>query len=183
MGRWLVFLQRPRTCSLTFADGTNAVILRFDPEYSPPDAIKRAGRPDLNAAYNRAAFSHSFKKVKVFIEDSSGTRYTTGANSELILTLKSFPAYYEPSVLAAQTAESQATWAALDYHPFPITTAETSDAGLAKMATRNVYRTLLGASTPPCVRSSSPPPPASRPVHPPARLSCLVLHPFSFWGW
>jgi hypothetical protein len=57
--------------TLLFAN-VNAVTLRFDSEYSPPSLTQRPGNPNKVAAYNRAAFSHMHKKLRVYIEDDNG---------------------------------------------------------------------------------------------------------------
>lgn len=70
--------------------------------------------PDLKAAYNRAAWSHMFKEIRVFVEDNSGVRHTTGSEASTIVQLQLKFAYWTPSLLAAASPAAQASWAALN---------------------------------------------------------------------
>jgi hypothetical protein len=70
--------------------------------------------PDLKTAYNRAAYSHTWKQIRVYVEDDSGLRITDGADSMRLVQLRARFAYFDPTLLAAASAGAQASWTALD---------------------------------------------------------------------
>lgn len=123
-----------------------AVQLRFDPEYSPPLPSLAASRPDLVAAYNRAAFSHTFKKIRVIIEDANGVRITSGPDAELWIQLDTRFAYAIDQYKNAASAGAQAAWASLNH-------ADLQNEGLQAMyeydrfKMKNAERPFVGNAT------------------------------------
>jgi hypothetical protein len=83
--RRLLLLLLP-FCCLCATSG--AVRLRFDPEFSPPSLATAATRPDLYRAYNPTALSHTWRPVKVFVEDDDGVRITAGASATLSVSIR-----------------------------------------------------------------------------------------------
>ncbi|EGD73331.1 serine/threonine protein kinase [Salpingoeca rosetta] len=66
---------------------TNALRLRFDPDYSPPSVAEATANPRRYRAYNRPVLSHILRPIKVRIEDDNGNLVTSGPDSELAVTL------------------------------------------------------------------------------------------------
>ena len=62
-------------------------VLRFHPDFSPPDEATSAIKPFLYKAYNRPAFSQISRPIKIIIEDEDGNRITEGPDSELTIAL------------------------------------------------------------------------------------------------
>jgi hypothetical protein len=68
---------------------TDALRLRFDPDFSPPSHAEAIANPMRYRAYNRPMLSHTRRPVKVRVEDDNGNLVVTGPDSQLLLRVAS----------------------------------------------------------------------------------------------